>query len=283
MMRKSLTLCGSTLAGESVSVPQRRPNRRSRRSTLLQTGGIPHSSHPVAPDQTLAAVKETRASVTRRDGIASFIPATLKTGEQPPAHHHGTGAAPLSSIQHPFEEGSPSLPPSDLKTTTATIMLAMHETTTTTLPRDLRDSGIGMPCDLCECEPDQCKCRSSTSSSTTALCRLQQLGKEQHTVDSKPKRVSSELSDVSTTGSTGSLPSPVHVALAARQGLRAYKPTLRVNTKVLDGFAAEDGVGTVMDGCGHGDGDVCAGGGERGFFSPQSFKQRVLRQQLMGS
>lgn len=234
MMRKALSLGGAPASGEPLSGnqtaetpgPPRRPNRRSRRSTLLQ--GI----------YSATAHRQMQASN---------------------ANHAGR---PRSEVSRYAAEMAPRNPPSPqaqrLSPVPDHLVHSPERTAAAPAPRELRDSGIGMPCDACECELAQCKC-----SSTPPISHADGNGGD--------GRKEPFLLGITSSGRTAA----VSAAATAEQRrplacLPLYQPRLRVQTEGLGKFPEECGTGS------------CVGSGGGAGFSPQSFKQRLLRQQLMG-
>ncbi|KAL2015056.1 hypothetical protein VTK56DRAFT_6422 [Thermocarpiscus australiensis] len=112
-------------------------------------------------------------------------------------------------------------------------------------PRDSVDSGIGMCCDTCEL--DVCRCSTTTS----------------HTSDDKDSGLRIRHDADTWSEIRASLPASLPPTLIRRP--LEHQPRLSIRTsRTPDSFAIEKEV-VVRDG-----------------FSPQSFKQRVLRKQLMG-
>ncbi|GAB1315536.1 C2H2-type domain-containing protein [Madurella fahalii] len=235
MMRKALSLgspsaSGKPLPGSHTAEPPghpRRPNRRSRRSTLLQSiYNATAQRHMQASSLRSAGHSRGELSIS----TAEIGPHTLVP------HTQRTQLAELSPVPDDPDHR------------------AHHELQTGASSRELRDSGIGMPCDSCESELARCKCNSKTR------------------ISYPDENNDNEGKETVVLGVSTSDGKPPATAAEQRQPLAClphYQPRLRVQTEELGPFAEEGGF-------------VASSGGDRDGFSPQSFKQRLLRQQLMG-
>ena len=119
--------------GSRTSDPPRKPNRASRRSTLLQ------SLHRSPPDNPSSAsrhsIRTANPNPTKRTSLLHNSTTNRNDHQQPtPA---------LSPTTAPGQQ------PTANNITTVPTDPAQHPTPPTTNPRESRDSGIGMPCETC--------------------------------------------------------------------------------------------------------------------------------------
>lgn len=271
MMRKALSLGASPAAQEPLSrsqaaehqSPPRRPNRRSRRSTILQATTKRHSRTISAKSAGHQRNKPSlSAPELSPDTLA--LPETKTTSPRPRAE-------PLP------EDTIPAAPPTTDATDAATDDNNMPNPS-----RELRDSGIAMPCDNCECEPSLCKC----SSSSCCCCSKAPLPAYLDAAVVEPGPTSQVdgtglLLDMGNANRTGE-PQEVRIIMAERIRPLGSPPHYRSPSP---SWASRTwGMDRSSEGKGGMEGLLGEVGDRDGFvFSPQSFKQRVLRQQLMGT
>lgn len=240
MTRECLARCQ---IGEQRSVP-RQPNRRSRRSTLLQ--GLQRNT-PDAPGG-VSTRRHTRTFSTKHAGLRH--------------------AEPNVDLRKAAAERRSSTRPASI--ITAQTVDVDKPCSKGNNPRDSRDSGIGIPCD--NCNEELCNCPISkalpspsspcfsSSSSSTAVSNINSIGSPHI-----PYRDRNE--------NLAKAPRPENYSPSPEQEPHHHRhhqqqqPRLSLMTCGLDGMMAVD----------HGDG--LGPGMVEGRYSPESFKQRVLRKQ----
>ncbi|KAL2259277.1 hypothetical protein VTK26DRAFT_7111 [Humicola hyalothermophila] len=277
MARECLARCRN---GEHHNVP-RRPNRRSRRNTLLQ--GL-HRSTP-EPSRTLSGHTHTRTVSIRYTGIDPPEPdsESLKTA---------VNRRTWTQRPHSIIANSP-------RTSNAAINSASSAN-----PRDSCDSGIGMPCDTCNSSEPRSRANSRTQHSmhSASLCCSSSFRQTFDTDTTTgagtvipPSLTCPPAQDA--TACTRTTPGPAgshhrsgqEVANSSSSASRKLKPArvslsrqrpvrLDVDTWGLGGPGNGDGEWLWSAGLGSASGGGMAGGR----YSPESFKQRVLRKQAMG-
>jgi hypothetical protein len=204
IMKQSASRCWATTGGEQLrgQGSQRRPDRKSKRNTLLKA--IQRSTQD-APTNT-AANKHFRTKSTR-DAAASFSERILRRNI----------TSQRDDVTTSHEMNNPR---------------ASTDSQYTSNPRDSCDSGIGIPCDNCSTE--QCRCGGDRNPENNKS------GK--HTLHHEIKEPNE------------------------REPPSQNRPRLSIRT---EGNWATDGT-TAMDGSAL----------SSGRFSPESFKQRLLRKQF---
>jgi hypothetical protein len=224
-----------------------KPNRRSRRSTLLQT------LYRGTQDSTAAGSsrRHSRTSSTRR--TSHQLNEHVHLNKTVPPTRFSANSTLTDSLEQDIEPPSPR----------STANTATNRNNIPN-PRDSRDSGIGMPCETCDSDP--CRCDDAAvrvSSDMQHLKSKSNIGPDRQDQQQHPQQQ---------TGRTPDLYISSHQDGAGRQ----RQPRLSLNT-CTDSLP-------VRPGLARGEGAVeSAGASAGGRFSPESFKQRVLRgQQLVG-
>ncbi|KAK5658063.1 hypothetical protein OQA88_2619 [Cercophora sp. LCS_1] len=242
-----------------------RSTRRSRRSTLLQTVRFEG-----APDSMVVGDGEIAPST--RDPNPQKSSAFANSPELPPAGIFGTRTPPDRQASQPTPSPTDS---SKVSGQNSSLSVVSNDFDDCTASRDSRDSGIGMPCETCRFEA--CRCTSKGSPGDKLDDKAQAAGASLSTPPptppkeaSTPKR--SPLSDID------NMPFEVHTAVQVqipprRQSLLPVRanshlplkqqPKLRIKTTDI-----RSSIGSLSE-----------VGSSGGAFSPQSFKQRVLRTQ----
>jgi len=238
------------------AIPPRRLTRRSRRSTMLQT--LQRNTHAVSlPTETPSNGKGGRQNSHNlnqqfllRKSEAYLGWKTMEDRER---------SRPVTVATH-----------IELPTNEPDISGSFAAN-----PRDSRDSGISMPCDTCSTEP--CRCDEMTASNKDGHLT----SSEQHHRHDKPMLQEqlhdrgqiprSEFTDgrSATTQHQHKHPHVHHRVPARRSRLDIQSDELHLSY-TGSGDGSSD----------HADGTIVNAGGR---FSPQSFKQRLLRQQLTGA
>jgi hypothetical protein len=288
----------------------RRSTRRSRRSTMLQalrptsTSTNGEAAPDVAKEAAFIHLRPRpldrscpQGEVDRTGGISDpFSP------PHTPHRRAATDGFPLTALSRfapDGEEGEPGLPSSATSLTHSDAgRLAAAERSVDEYadlpPRDSRDSGIGIPCDICESEA--CRCREIILSLAAAQDKGYQLvsgsGPEprfetkipsppppaphlprqaaQDGIPYRPSASTSHNANVATFQATVDVPG-TSVVMGRRDGLietrhpsLRHQPRLQLRTTgIAHMHRAEEA-------------------DNNGGFSPQSFKQRVLRTQGHG-
>ena len=228
--------------GSRPSDPPRKPNRASRRSTLLQ------SLHRPPPDTPSSAsrhsIRTANPNPTKRTSLLHNS-TTNRNDHQPPT------PAALSPTTAPGQQ-----PAANTITTVPTGESAQHPTPPTTNPRESRDSGIGMPCETCGGgldDEEPCCCDGGFGGEEEAG--------EGHDGLSEGRATPGE---------------DVVVGLGLEGGYlfsRGLRPGLGISTTgEVEEEEEEEEEGAHLQGEFEGE---AWGGGK---FSPASFKQRVLRE-----
>ncbi|KAK3291306.1 uncharacterized protein B0H64DRAFT_450959 [Chaetomium fimeti] len=152
VMKQSLGRCCSTVSGAQPSKTQgaehpsasRKPNRQSRRSTLLQNM---HRSSIQGPTPAPASRRTSHisSSTANKRAHRPFSEQSFLCRTDPQQHRPRSTASTTAAASPPLEQH---------------ILYNTHGGARTTLstnpdpnPRDSRDSGISMPCDACAAEP----------------------------------------------------------------------------------------------------------------------------------
>jgi hypothetical protein len=222
-----------------------KPNRRSRRSTLLQ------SLHRSGPDPAGGSTfrRHSRTNSARRTSHQ------LNEHAPPSKTVPHTRFSANSTLTNSSEEIEALSPRTIENTATATY-------TNIPNPRDSRDSGIGMPCETCDSDPCRCDDTAVRVSSDMQHLKLKSnIGPDRQDQQQHPQQRTGRSPDLYTNS---------HQDGAGRP----RQPRLSLNTDSLP----------VRPGLARGEGAAeSAGASAGGRFSPESFKQRVLRgQQLVG-
>ncbi|KAH6640322.1 hypothetical protein F5144DRAFT_599024 [Chaetomium tenue] len=280
MMKQSLGRCSSTVSGAQPSrtqkaedpSPPRKPNRRSRRSTILQNMHRNSTQDPTAaaPSRRVSNMSSTNGNNKRASRPFSEQSFLCRADLQRPttmsveAHTTATTAPPPLEHHHPLSP-HPSTPSHNNST----------GTNSPTNPRDSRDSGISMSCDACALEPCACadhhqiEHESGTDTESEIVVGLAANDHDDGKWEHHPRRAS-----------------PGHTAFPRRSRLSIQTADLHLRRRSGgvggweggdDGDEDEEGVRREAEGEGGG-----GGGGDGGGFSPESFKQRLLRGRLMG-
>ncbi|KAK3381072.1 hypothetical protein B0H63DRAFT_523805 [Podospora didyma] len=225
IVRKCLNRVDSATTSEEPAVNHPKPTtqrqtRRSRRSTLFFT---------IAPDDSYENDQTSRqfSSYTERTASTSFFTNRSTTHSSSP-REEATGSPSTPSSNTSFSSGDDDTNENDYAT-----------------GRDSRDSGIGIPCDVCELE--SCGCREMI---------LSYAAKDSHNSDYGCQA-----------GSENQGPEALLSRRRKQPSLR-HQPNLRVETRGIDVLSLD---GREIN--------TAEGFGMRGAFSPQSFKQRVMRKQ----
>ncbi|EAQ85338.1 hypothetical protein CHGG_09352 [Chaetomium globosum CBS 148.51] len=278
MMKQSLGRCSSTVSGAQPSrtqkaeqpSPPRKPNRRSRRSTILQNIHRNSTQDPTLGPACrrashMSSINGNNKRASRPFSEQSFLcRADLQLPTTVTAETHTTAATtppPMEQRHHPAARPS---------THDNTGINALSN------PRDSRDSGISMPCDACALEPCACVDHHQQIKGDVEPadgCNNDDGKWEEEHHDPPPRRASP--------GGRPAFPR------RSRLSIQTADLHLRGRSWGLGGWEG-DGDG---DGDGDGEGHAGAagvekegesGGGDGGGFSPESFKQRLLRGRLMG-
>ncbi|KAH6843291.1 hypothetical protein B0I37DRAFT_315097 [Chaetomium sp. MPI-CAGE-AT-0009] len=270
VMKQSLGRCCSTVSGAQPSrtqrtehpSPPRKPNRRSRRSIVLQN--IHHSSiQDPTPGPASRRTSHIASSTANRPANRPFSEQSFlcRTEPQRPmgtARTTGNASPPVEeyplehALEHPIGHPLKQHPPNQH------LHNIRHSPNPDPNPRDSRDSGISMPCDACASEP--CTCAATVHKSQT--------------------ETDAERAGDDGDGKWGAAPEDQD--RNARLAAAAFPRRSRLSIQTADLHLHRRSGGVEgWDGDAEG-GSGGGGGGEGGGFSPESFKQRVLRGQLMG-
>ncbi|AEO63925.1 uncharacterized protein THITE_2109538 [Thermothielavioides terrestris NRRL 8126] len=286
---------------EEPSSPKR-PNRKSRRSTLRQSINriaAPDVPHPAATSRHA----RTRSKHKSYPSGEKPIPIRHTT---PPASAHIPPTAPDDSHHHPVPNANPSPAPfyaTEQSTTHPTHHNhhhrqqhdpQIHDThhphqhaSEAPTARDPRDSGIGMPCETCALD-GPCQCDAATKQPPAEL-----EPRDKHQADKKQRPGGGPTycavpgprpglrPEISGEQALGRVPSPASVPVPMSAPPRPPRLSIRT-VGDLDARWVGLGVGwggPEVSGMAEEERAGLAGGGR---FSPESFKQRVLRQQLGG-
>lgn len=256
VMKQSLARSCATVSGQLPDTrsvePSRKPNRRSRRSTLL------HTLQRSAPDSTggLASRRNSRTSGIKQHTANRLSNEPFRLRNMEPSQTTNNFLTQPDRRQ-PFPEYWIHANPGTTYTT--------EPLTTPTNTRDSRDSGIGMTCETCGA--DSCSCSETASSSS---CTDDEASDDEFAAHGKQHPEHQQR------------PQPKYQISERRHPPR--QPRLSVDTNVAADMhllnprhfsAAERGGRGSQDWEGARSADITGGR-----FSPASFKQRVLRQQL---
>ncbi|KAK0710130.1 hypothetical protein B0T26DRAFT_679449 [Lasiosphaeria miniovina] len=269
--RKCLNNVDSTRSEQSAATRTRpnstqqegilkRQSRRSRQSTLLQTT-VSSGGHRRTPsDKSDAARRQSRRGPrddqpTHPTKTARRLPSLsgmLRGGSQSPPLRLAAASGATSS---PGTMSSSSNTAFDSDNNDVMDCSADDYAN----GRDSRDSGIGIPCDVCEME--SCRCREMILSYAA----------EDKADGRKPRGHTQVLQ-----ASSPPPPPTANASQKTKEPASTFSLRRQTNLRIKTG-----GIGfraaTLTDG--DADGKVFSPGGGGGAFSPQSFKQRLLRKQ----
>lgn len=276
--RKCLNKVDSTRSEQSAATRTRpnstqqegvlkRQSRRSRQSTLLQTT-VNSGGHKRTPSNTSDSSRRQGKRGPRDDQTGH---PTNSTRRLPSLSNMLRGASQSPPLRVAAVAGAATSSPGTMSSSSNTAFDSDNNDVMDCSAddyangRDSRDSGIGIPCDVCEMET--CRCREMILSYVA-----EDKGREVQADDRKPRGQTQTLQKSS------SPPPPPPTTYASQKTKEAAstlslrrQTNLRIKTGGT-GFRAA----ALTDG--DEDGEVFGPGGG-GAFSPQSFKQRLLRKQ----
>ncbi|KAK4128032.1 hypothetical protein N657DRAFT_675876 [Parathielavia appendiculata] len=259
----------------------RKPNRRSRRSTMLQA--LYRNPNTSETAEVPPSLRHSRTGSTKRTSLLSNDQSAHRITKP----HTQFPAAPASPSKC-LASDDPAPPPHD----------PAYTSKLDPNPRDSRDSGIGMPCEACD-EPDACRCHGALASELPlaklgdhddspkrhhhqhehghGVVHIQEYLNRQHQATEPPECRIGSAADTpcttkspctTTTGTLGLEKERVYCIHRPRLSLdtNSVPPTHIPDLPRANGVLAEASVTSMSAG---------------GRFSPESFKQRVLRGRLM--